>query len=98
MRPGPLALALLLSPVACYRATLAVQPASAFVTLPDGSISGSPAQVRVRPWPLAAPRVLVEAPEHRPYQAKVRWRLRGVLDVGRRVEVVLVPEHGHAGE
>jgi len=91
-------LALLLPGLGCYRATLAVQPASALLTLPDGAISGSPAQVRVRPWPLAAPSVQIEAPEYRPYDLKVRWRLRGVIGIGRTVEIVLVPEHGRAGE
>jgi hypothetical protein len=84
--------AALLAASGCYRATLSVQPASALIAKPDGTIAGTPTQVRVRPWPLRAARVTVEAPGYRSYPFAVRWRVGGALGRGRAIDVVLERE------
>jgi hypothetical protein len=97
MRPAvAVAVGLLLA--GCYRATVTVQPSSALIGLPDGTMAGPPAQVVARPWPLRATPIVVEAPGYRTYATKVRWRLGAALGRGRSVDVLLVPEHARSGE
>lgn len=97
MRPA-LVVAVGLLAGGCYRATVTAQPSSALIGLPDGTMVGPPARVVVRPWPLRATPVVVEAPGYRTYSTKVRWRLGAALGRGRSVDVLLVPEHGRSGE
>ena len=66
------------------------RPPGALVTLRNGTSSNTPDDVYVGFWPYARKRVIVSSPGYR--EAPILLR-RGI----RRVEVVMIPEHGPAG-
>jgi hypothetical protein len=85
-----------------YRVTLATEPAPVQIALPDGSVVATPAEVSLRWVPFGHQVVTASAPGYRPLtidlrRTEVRWPhwLRGASR--RKVELLLVPDHGPAG-